>query len=572
VTPKGAAPIGHLLARRARLRTENVSRLERVERPALAPVFLVWSPHLNRTAEYRDASTAIDAARRAFARGDVATAERLCAEVLASPPEDGRAWALLTETALQRERLGAAMVCANRAAALLPGDSIAHTLRAKCLILSGDLSQALKAAERASEVIGAAPEALDALGAIFGMLGQHQKAAKLLRRAVAARPDVPQYLVNLAATERMLGLLADADTHCGVAIAQNPGYAIAHYIRSDLRVQSAEHNHIAEMESLLEGGGLDWRSTVLLRYALAKECEDIAAHEQAFAHVALGARLLRQNVDYDVHADLAVVERSIATQNRSWLAALARTGPAAAPVFVCGLPRTGTTLVERIIAAHSAVDSAGETGIFPAEAARLDASLVGSAPDFDRLGERYLRTVSEVFAPTKKPFVDKTLHNYLCCGLIHAALPQAKVILMLRGPMATAWALYKALFTTGYLFSYELADLADYYLAYRRLVEHWRDTIPPDALLTVTYEDVVRCPAEQSARILDFLGLPWEDATLRFHESRAPSATASAVQVRRPIYATSIEAWRRHARSLAPFRERLLRCCPTFDVEDLGPT
>ena len=111
-------------------------------------------------------------------------------------------------------------------------------------------------------------------------------------------------------------------------------------------------------------------------------------------------------------------------------------------------------------------------------------------------------------SPTKKPFVDKTLHNYLCCGLIHAALPQAKVILMLRGPMATAWALYKALFTTGYLFSYELADIADYYLAYRRLVEHWRDIIPPGALLTVTYEDVVRCPAEQSARILEFLGLP----------------------------------------------------------------
>ena len=515
----------------------------------------------------------MDAARRAFARGDLATAERLCAEVLASPPEDATAWLLLTETALQRERLDAAIVCANRAVALLPGDSIAHILQAKCLILSGELGQALKTAEVASEMVGTAPEALDSLGAILGMLGQHRRAAELFRRAVAARADVPQYLLNLAATERMLGLLAEADAHCRLAIAQNPGYALAHYIRSDLRIQSADRNHIAEMESLLKAGGLDWRSTVLLRYSLGKECEDVAAHERAFAHVAAGARLLRQHVDYDVRADLAAVDCGIAMQSRSWLAALARRGSPVAPVFVCGLPRTGTTLVERIIAAHSAVDSVGETGVFPAQAARaLGVCPALSVPDFDRLGERYLRTVSEVFAPAKSRFVDKTLNNYHYCGLIHAALPQAKIILMLRGPMATAWALYKAHFQTGYLFSYELADLADYYLAYRRLVEHWKDILPSRTLLTVSYEDVVRYPAEQSARILEFLGLPWEEATLRFHESRAPSATASAVQVRRPIYVTSIDAWRRHARSLAPFRERLLRSCSALDAEDPGPT
>jgi tetratricopeptide (TPR) repeat protein len=526
---------------------------------------------LNRTVAYRDAGAAMDAARSAFARGDLATAERLCVEVLASPPQDGRAWALLTETALQRERLDAAIVCANRAVALLPDDPIAHILQAKCLILSGELGQALKAAERASET-GRAPEALDALGAIFGMLGQHSRAAELFRRAIAARPDVPQYLVNLAATERMLGLLADADTHCRLAIDQNPGYALAHYIRSDLQVQSADRNHITEMESRLEAGGLDWRSTVLLRYAVGKECEDVAAHERAFAHVAAGARVLRQHVDYDVRTDVAAVDRAIATQNRSWLAGLKRERSAAAPVFVCGLPRTGTTLVERIIAAHSAVASVGETGVFPAQAARaLGARPTVSAPDFDGLGERYLRIVSEVYAPAKRLFVDKTLHNYLHCGLIHAALPQAKIILMLRGPMATAWALYKAHFQAGYLFSYDLADLADYYLAYRRLVEHWKDILPSGTLMTVRYEDVVHSPAEQSARILGFLGLPWEEATLRFHESQAPSATASAVQVRRPIYADSIDAWRHHARSLAPFRDRLLKSSPALAAEDSGP-
>lgn len=524
---------------------------------------------MNRAATYSDAGAAMDAARRAFASGDLATAERLCAGVLASPPEDARAWALLTETALLRDRVDAAMVCASRAIALLPSDPIAHILRAKCLIRSGEVGEALKAAETAAGVIGTAPEALDALGAIFGMLAQHRRAAELFRRAVAARPEVPQYLVNLAATERVLGLLAEADTHCGLALAQNPGYAIAHYIRSDLRIQSEDRNHIGEMESLLEEARLDWRSAVLVRYALGKECEDVGAHDRAFAHVAAGARLLRQHVDYDVRADLAAVEGAIATQNRSWLATFARGGSDATPIFVCGLPRTGTTLIERIIAAHSAVDSVGETGIFPAQAARvLSGRPATSVADFDHLGERYLRTVSEVFAPARRCFVDKTLHNYPYCGLIHAALPQAKIILMLRGPMATAWALYKAHFQAGYLFSYELTDLADYYLAYRRLVEHWKATLPSHALLTASYEDVVRSPAEQCARILKFLGLPWEESTLRFHESGAPSATASAVQVRRPLYSTSIDAWRRHARSLAPFRARLPSSCPAFEAED----
>jgi tetratricopeptide (TPR) repeat protein len=223
---------------------------------------LGWSMRLNRTAAYRDAGAAMDAARGAFARGDLARpndSARRC-----SPPrrKDARAWTLLTETALQRERLDAA---------LLPSDSIAHILRAKCLVLSGELGHALRAAETASEMIGTATEALDALGAIFGMLGQHRRGAELFRRAVAARPE--------------------ADTHCRLAIAQNPDYALAHYIPSDLRIQSADRNQIAEMESLVERGGVDWRS--MLHYALGKECEDVEAHDRAFAHVAAGARLLR---------------------------------------------------------------------------------------------------------------------------------------------------------------------------------------------------------------------------------------------------------------------------------------
>jgi tetratricopeptide (TPR) repeat protein len=217
------------------------------------------------------AAPSIEAAYRAFASGDLATAERLCTQVLASTPDNGKVWTLLTETALQRARADAAIVCADRAVALTPKDPIAHILQAKCLFLTGDAVQALEAAETASRIIRHEPEALDALGAIFSLLGLYQRAADLFRGAVAARPHVPQYLFNLAATERMTGLLQDAEAHCDAAIAQDRCYARACYLRADLRTQTPERNHIEEMEGLVDEGNLPSPDEVMLRFALAKE-------------------------------------------------------------------------------------------------------------------------------------------------------------------------------------------------------------------------------------------------------------------------------------------------------------
>jgi tetratricopeptide (TPR) repeat protein len=428
----------------------------------------------------------------------------------------------------------------------------------KVLLASGELLDALKAAEAAASLVGEVSNALDSLAAVFGLLGHHRQALQFSRRAVAADPGNAQYLFNLAATQRMLGSLEEAETLCDEAIACLPDYALAYYLRSDLRIQTAERNHIAEMEPLLARGALDWRAETMLRYALAKECEDLDLHDRAFAHVAAGAKLWRSHMDYDAGAHIAEINRIIETQNGEWLARASGSQAAAAPVFVCGLPRTGTTLVERIIASHSAVCSVGETRVFAIEAARVRRERrTPSAHDLETAGRRYIDVVEGAFIPGSARFVDKTLQNYLYCGLIHAALPNAKMILLERDPMDTAWAVYKAHFNGGFLYSYDLAELADYYRAYRRLVEHWKTALPTDAVLTVSYEDVVQDLRTATSRILAFLGLAWEESTLRFNESSAPSSTASAVQVRRPIYATSIEKWRLHAEALRPFRDRL---------------
>jgi tetratricopeptide (TPR) repeat protein len=507
----------------------------------------------------------MDAARRALSGGDLSTAERICANVLASAPEDGGAWTLLTETALLRDRLDAAIVCADRSVMLSPHDPIAHILRAKCLLFSGEAGRALDAAEAALKLIGSVPEALDALGAIFGLLGLHTRAVELFRRAVAARPDVSQYLFNLAATERMMGELDIAEAHCDAAIALDRRYSLAHYLRSDLRIQTPERNHIAEMEQLILERKPGWQGEVLLRFALGKEYEDLDEHERSFAHAAAGCDLQRGSMSYDAGAEIAEIDRIIRTQTRTWTASCPPGFSAADPVFVVGLPRTGTTLVERIIASHGAMVAAGETGAFAAEVRRgMQARRDGL--DLSDVGRRYVDAVTSVSVPRNRRFIDKTLQNYLHCGIIHAALPRAKIILVKRHPLDACWAIYKAHFQGKFLFSYDQLELAEYYLAFRRLARHWRSTLPSHAFLEVSYEDVVRDQAAASRRLIEFVGLTWEDEVLRFHESPVPSATASAVQVRRPIYSSSVGKWKVHAERLNPLYTRLLREIPAMEL------
>ncbi len=472
---------------------------------------------------------------------------------------------MLTETALQRGRPDAAIVCASRAVAVAPEDPIAHILRAKCLFLSGEPGQALATAEAISSIVGSTPEALDALGAIFSLLGLHQRALELFRRAVAARAGVPQYLFNLAAAERITGLLDMAGTHCDAAIAADPRYCLAYYLRSDLRTQTADCNHIAAMEALLRDDGLPRHGKIMLQFALGKEYEDLDEHDRAFNSIKAGCDLQRSSISHDSAAEIAEIERIIRAQSRTWLASLPPGFSGADPIFVAGLPRTGTTLVERIIASHSATTSVGETNAFGV-ALRRASQARPNGPDGADLGKRYIEAVAAFGALPNRQFIDKTLQNYLYCELIHAALPRAKIVLIRRHPLDSCWAIYKALFNGIFAFSYDQIELADYYLAYRRLARHWKSILPSDVFLEVGYEDIVRDQAAASRRLIEFVGLPWEDGVLRFHESRAASATASAVQVRRPIYSSSIGRWRRHEKQLAPLREQLASEIPETEL------
>lgn len=518
-----------------------------------------------------------------MAIGDLMAAERFCRQVIASAPELAGPWIVLGEIELKRNRPDLAISWAEKAVARQPGDPSPHILLSRSLLGCGRFTEAAAIAEAAANIPGGAPHVLDRIGLLFVDLSRHEQALEMFRRAVAAEPRNTLFLYNLAVAERNFGALEQSERHLDHVIARNPRFYDAYFMRADLRKQTADRNHVAEMESLIANGIKDPQGEALVRYALGKECEDLGDHPRAFRHIDAGAKLKRGQIRYDVKSNLAIIDRIMRTHTNAALGAAATERDLEHftrddPIFIVGLPRSGTSLVERIVAGHGKVVAAGELSAFPTELTRA-AKLAGvtrggdwveklRSIDLGQLGHAYTRVARDTGIAAETRFTDKFPANYLYCGVIHLALPQARIIAVRRRGMDSCFALYKQLFANNvYPYSYDLDDLAQYYAAYGKLISHWRQALPSGIFMEVSYEDLVADLEGQSRRLLAFLDLPWDDQVLRFHESTAPATTASAVQVRQPIYASSVGKWRNYEEQLEPLRARLAELIPG---EDLG--
>lgn len=483
-------------------------------------------------------------------------------------PTDGRAWRVRCEIALHGGALVEAVECGQKAVDLDPADVRGLIQLGRCLAQSGERGRALELADRAAALHPEDAALLDGLGAIYSLAGEPASALKHFRGAVMQGASSAHLIANLAACERMVGELDASEQSCNRALALDPRACQAYYIRADLKHWTTANNHIAAMEAVLGSKELPWREERYLRFALAKEHEDLERYPAAFAHFQAGNSLQRTHMKYDVSRDVAVIDRIIATHTSSQLSKAPRGYESGEPIFVTGLPRTGTSLVERILGAHSAVYPAGELNDFAL--ALLQTARHGGVNlkvSKSELVERSLslnmRALGQQYIERTRPrtgrspcFVDKLPGNYLYLGLISAALPRARLILLERDAMDACCAIFNTLFAGPYPFSYDLSDLGTYYLAYRRLADHWVQCLG-DRILVVKYENLVREFEHEAHRLIEFCGLPWEDACATYYRSAAASTTASAVQVRQPVYRTSIGRWRVYEQQLAPLRSAL---------------
>jgi tetratricopeptide (TPR) repeat protein len=448
---------------------------------------------------------------------------RVLDALLAFAPGHARALAARALTLKELDRVDEALETAKRAALAAPEGPEAHNAIGQVYQARGEFEPALAAYDRAAALPG--PAQMDAIanrGALFMEFGRKEEAMKALAEAARAFPNAP-----------------------GILFGQ-----------TDLRNFERGDPLIGQMQALLAREGISLADRATLHFGLGKAFLDIGDSEQAFRHYNEGNRLKRSTFAYDADANERWMARVAEVFSPVLLAAKADMGARSdLPVFVVGMPRSGTTLVEQILASHPMIHGAGELkrlqtlvdGVdgFPVTAPAM------TAEQLKALGDAYLTFVKPLAAGRRR-VVDKMPSNFLYAGLIRLVLPDARVIHCRRDPVDTCLSCYTKLFAGEQAFTYDQTELGRFHCAYVGLTTHWRETLPGSHFLEVDYEAVVDDVDREARRMLDFLGLPWDERALRFHETQRPVRTASVNQVRQPIYRTSAGRWRRHATHLQP--------------------
>lgn len=500
-----------------------------------------------------------DRARRGDRDGAVAAAEAFARRV----PGEGCPQALLGELLAQQGKLGSALAAFEEAIRVDPGVA-SHRLGAAQVARSArEFELMRKHACEAERLADSDAKLLGALGDLYLGVGDHCQARRLYCAAADADPDDPRHVFNRGVMHSYFGKLDDAQTDYDLLAERHPRYPGIWWNRSELRRWTAERNHVRELESLLRRDR-SIPTQINAGFALAKELEDLGRHQESWSRLTAAAALQRAQFTYNVEVDVETID-AIISADASGRSAGFYTDE---PIFIVGMPRTGTTLVDRIIGAHSQVQSAGELPHLSLALGAAVRSLLGRLPKNRQesvaastelspaaLGRDYLDRTRPLTGRAPH-FTDKLPLNHLYCGLISKALPKARIVLVTRDPLATAYAVFKTLFGQAYPFSYDLRELTQYIIAYEKLVKHWRKLLG-DALYEVTYEELVKEPEREISRLLNWLGLPTEGACFAPHASPEPVMTASAGQVRVPIHQRSIELWRHHATALAPVAESL---------------
>lgn len=506
----------------------------------------------------------LERALQLIEQGSFKPAHELCLQALARNENTAQAFYLLAIIAATHDNFGRAAQLLDKAIALDPTAARFHAQRARCLSRLRRGHEALRAAEAAAALGPKDALSLDTIGVVLSQAGLHEKAAPFFAEAAALQPENVNILHNLGVSLQFSGNFDGAEAAFRKELELRPAARRPYAALVNLRKQTNEQNFIPELDEQFAAAP-DANARMQIGHALAKTYEDIGDYGQAMDWLARAKAQKRQDVG-DV---MPGFERIFAAAAESWRAQLRETGfPNEEAIFVVGMPRTGTTLVDRILSSHPDVVSAGELGSFAALAhamasvAETDTAEMfvrASRLDAARLGELYIRSTRTITGGTPR-FIDKMPVNFLNAGLIHRALPNARIICLRRDPMDACLSNYRQLFgadAAPYFYTLSLETTAHYYKLFDQLAARWREALPADRYMEVSYEALVADAETETRRMLSFCGLAWDESCLAFHENAAPVATASSVQVRSPIYSSSIGRWRRYGAALEPLRTAL---------------
>ena len=499
--------------------------------------------------------------------GNYRDAEKIYREILRDDPDNVAALRLLALLAMKLEQYRDAVVLLRQVVKLAPDFRAALLDLGHALTELHELEEAIAAIERAIALDADSYGGYLALANALARSSRTAEAVAAYRQASALRPELAGTFLGLGNVLKTLGQQDEAIAAYRRGIELQPGFAELYWSLSNLKTFRFEAHEIRAMEAELARPELDEHKTVHYCFALGKAAEDAEDYAQAFRYYERGNMLRRKQESYDpVHTEV-IGERIRAVFSQAFMAGAAGAGHAGPrPIFIVGLPRSGSTLIEQVLASHAQVEATHELP----EGGRLirhidrqrigrghypEAVLAFSSAEFAELGERYDRETRR-YRSGAPYFIDKMPNNFASIGLLSLALPDALFINAVRDPLDTCLSCYRQLFARGQSFTYDLDDLGHYYLEYRRMMDHWHAVVP-GRILDVHYENVVADLEGEVHRLLRYCRLPWDPACLDFHNTQRPIRTASSEQVRRPIYRDAVHYAGRFGSALEPLREIL---------------
>ena len=501
----------------------------------------------------------------ALSNGSFNVAAQCCQQVLAMKPDLVQGHFLVGLIGLETKDRKTAFSAFQSVVKLDPDHAAAWAHLSKLYMSEGQVNLADKALAEMRRIGSTDPMVLDLAGTTLSLMGEHQLAQNFFQKANQKAPQHLPFIQNLANNYVYFGETKKADTLFEEIIKLQPNSPQAHWSLSGSR-KAKDSTHIETMASLAQSEHQHPRTLAFYHYAIGKEYEDLEQWQPAFDAFEAGAKARRATVEFDDNTEKEMFDYLEQHYDEQWFDQLSDGNPSDAPIFVLGQPRTGTTLVERIITSHSQVHSAGELQQFGLALRRLSdytdpkrfsKELFEKAKSLEpeKVGNMYLQTTGKVRGETPH-FVDKLPQNYLLIPLILKALPNAKIVHLVRNPMDACFASYKQLFADAYLHSYNQVEMATHHARYLRLMNIWHQRFP-NRIFDISYEETARNLEPNARALIDYLGLPWEEACLSFHQQSSAVSTASAVQVREPAHTRSIDRWKRYQHQLQPMIDTL---------------